>query len=299
VNRADGLDPAHIRFVEADGIRTRIYDAGDGEPLVLIHGGWFASLYSLDCWSLNLPTLAERFRVVAFDKLGQGHTSGPATDVGFTFGALERHALALLDELGLGPVHLVGHSMGALLAARIALDRPELVRTLTVVDTNTLAPSDPRFPRSTFYTDIAKRTPPGPATSETVRMEPDAQAHDRANVTDDFVARLLEMALLGENVRTRARGTALRDTVWNPSLEEARAATLADIDARGLPVPTLVVWAREDVSAPLPLAHALYDRIAGRTPEAELHVIAGSGHYVYREQPDAFERALIGFVGSR
>ncbi len=297
--RDDGLDAGHVRFVEADGIRTRIYDAGDGEPLVLIHGGWFASLYSLDCWSLNLPVLEREFRVVAFDKLGQGHTAGAVDESGFTFEALERHALAVLDQLELGPAHLVGHSMGALLAARIALDRPDLVRTLTVVDTNTLAPSDPQFPRSTFYTDIVKRTPPGPPTRETVRMEPDAQAYDRANVTDDFVDRLLAMALLDENARTRARGTELRDTVWNPSLENARAATLAEIDSHGLPVPTLVVWAREDVSAPLPLAHALYDRIAALTPEAALHVIPGAGHYVYREQPVAFERALTGFVRNR
>ena len=84
-----------------------------------------------------------------------------------------------------------------------------------------------------------------------------------------------------------------------PSIEPVRAQTLTDIDDRGLPVPTLVVWGADDPSAPLPLAHALHERIAATTPEADLHVLGSAGHYCFRERPAAFERTLAGFCLGR
>jgi 2-hydroxy-6-oxonona-2,4-dienedioate hydrolase len=88
---ADSLDVEKLRFVDIEGARTRYYEDGDGEPLVLIHGGQFGSLYSLDSWSLNLAGLTRHFRVYALDKLGQGHTDNPRNDADYTFEALSRH----------------------------------------------------------------------------------------------------------------------------------------------------------------------------------------------------------------
>ena len=266
---------------------------------MLVHGGGFGSLYSLDCWSTVLEELGREFHVAAFDKLGQGHTGNPRTDAGYTFEALLEHALAVLDLLALGPAHLVGHSMGALLVTRIALDRPDLARTVVAVDSNTLAPDDERFPWTKFYADLAQKVPPGPPTREIVRMEPDAQSFSTGHVSGDFVGRLLEIAESAQNRESHERAEALRDSTWMPSILAARAQALVDIDARGIGVPTLVVWAADDVSAPLPLANALYARITPKTEAAELHVIARSGHYVYREQPDAFVRTVTGFCAGR
>jgi 2-hydroxy-6-oxo-6-(2'-carboxyphenyl)-hexa-2,4-dienoate hydrolase len=295
---SDRLDSGYVRFVEAGGIPTRVYDAGAGELLVLVHGGAFGSLYSLDCWSRNLQALAADFRVVAFDKLGQGHTGNPPGDE-YTFESLLAHAIAVLDGLALGPAHLIGHSMGALLVARIALDRPDLARTVVAVDSNTLAPDDERFPWTRFYEDLATLIPPGPPTRESVRIEPDAQSWSREHVTDDFVDRLLEIARRHDHQHAAERVQALRGTVWRPSILAARRQVLADLAERGLGVPALVVWAANDVSAPLPLALALYDRIAARTEQAEIHVIGRSGHYVFREQPEAFRRVISGFCADR
>jgi pimeloyl-ACP methyl ester carboxylesterase len=296
---ADDLDLACIRFVEAGGIPTRVYEAGAGEPLVLIHGGLFGSLYSLDAWSLNLPTLAGRFRVVAFDKVGQGHSGNPAADGRYVFESVVAHAAALLDALALGPAHLVGHSMGALLATRLCLDRPELVRTVTIVDSNTLAPDDPRFPWTRFYVELDARLPRGEPTAESVRIEPDLQSFSREHVTDPFVGRLLEIARRPAFRHAASRMKELRETTWMPSILPARAGALAEIDAHGLPVPVLVVWGADDPSAPLPLGLALHERIAARTAEADLLVLGRAGHYCFRERPRAFERALTAFCLER
>ncbi len=69
------------KFRNVDGIRTRYYEAGIGEPLVLIHGGSFGSYYSADHWSLNFDGLSKHFHVYAFDKLGQGYTDNPRSVV--------------------------------------------------------------------------------------------------------------------------------------------------------------------------------------------------------------------------
>lgn len=287
----DGLDEGCIRFVAAGGVRTRVYDSGgDGEPLVLIHGGDFGSTYSLDGWSLVLPGLARRFRIVAFDKLGQAYTADPASESDHTWPALFRHAVSLLDELALGAAHLVGHSMGALLATRIAFERPELARTLVIVDSNTTAADDPRHPWGAFYEDLARRMPAGPPTRESVRMEPDEQSWSTDHVTDDFVERMLSVARLRPQL-----DKGWYDPIWMPSIGEMRRRNLAEIDEHGIPVPTLVVWGADDPSAPVPLAYALFERIRARTAEAELHVLGRAGHYAYREQPQAFVRLLEGF----
>jgi pimeloyl-ACP methyl ester carboxylesterase len=291
----DGLDERCIRYLEPAGIRTRVYDGGgDGEPLVLIHGGDFGSLYSLDAWSLVLPALTTRFRVVAFDKLGQGYTADPGSDSEHTWSSLFRHAVLLLDELALGAAHLVGHSMGALLACRIGFERPDLARTVVIVDSNTAAPDDPRYPWGAFYEDLARRVPAGPPTRESVRMEPEEQSWSDDHVTEDFVERMLAIAQLRPPSHKD-----WYDGVWMPSIIEARQANLAQIDEHGMPLPTLVVWGVDDPSAPVPLGYALFERIAAGTAEAELHVLGRAGHYAFREHPHTFVRLLEAFCLDR
>ncbi len=86
---------------------------------------------------------------------------------------------------------------------------------------------------------------------------------------------------------------------WYTTLEPVRAEALRRIDTLGLPVPTLVIWGYNDVSALLTLhGLPLFSRIAARTPRSELHVINEAGHYVFREQPEAFARAVSTFCGA-
>ncbi len=296
---ADSLDQSKIRFVDVDGIRTRYYEDGAGEPLVLLPGGQFGSVYSLDCWSLAVPLLAQHFHAYALDKLGQGQTGNPGGDA-YTFEALLEHTARFLQTLGIRDAHLVGHSRGGLLIARLAQEYPGLVKTLVIVDSSTLAPEDPGRPSGAFYADLHRRTPPGPPTSESVRIEPDAQAFSRRHITDDFVGRLLANMQRPESQAAVERMKVLADTTWMPSMLRAKAEALRLIDADGLPVPTLVIWGMNDLSAPLRVHGVpLFERIAARTPRAALLVINHTGHYVMREQPEAFARARCKASASR
>ena len=291
---ADKLDSHKIRFVDVDGVRTRYYEDGVGEPLVLFHGGHFAFLYSLDSWSLNLADLAQHFHVYAVDKLGQGHTDNPKGDADYTFDELFRHAHSFVQAMGITQAHFLGHSRGALLAANFALEHPELVKKLVIVDSNTLSPDSLMSLGRRFYASHV--FPQGPPTREGVRIEPDAQAYSsKVHVTDDFIARMLEIAQLPKTQEAMDRMGVLESTVWMPSLNRRRQELLRKIDESGIPVPTLIIWGANDCSAPLSLGYTLFERIALKTPQAEMHVLNGAGHYCFREQPEAFLRVVRGF----
>src|SRR5262245_52250046 len=72
------------KFVDVNGIRTRYFEGGTGEPLVLVHGGQWPSTASADGWAPIFDHLAANFHVYAFDKLGVGYTDNPKTDADFT-----------------------------------------------------------------------------------------------------------------------------------------------------------------------------------------------------------------------
>jgi 2-hydroxy-6-oxo-6-(2'-carboxyphenyl)-hexa-2,4-dienoate hydrolase len=131
------------KFIDVDGVRTRYYDQGSGEVLLLVHGSHMgtpdACESALD-WEYNFDVLAQRFRVIAMDKLGQGYTGNPKSDADYTMAATVDHAAGLLQTLRVNNVHAVGHSRGGYVVTRLTLDHPELVRSCIIVDSGTLAP---------------------------------------------------------------------------------------------------------------------------------------------------------------
>ncbi|MFN3217354.1 MAG: alpha/beta fold hydrolase [Acidimicrobiales bacterium] len=114
-----------------NGIRLAWDDHGDGDPpLVLVHG-WTGS--SLD-FGAHVELLAARRRVITLDLRGHGR-SGHAPPDHYTFEHLVDDVVAVIDAAGGAPVHLLGHSMGGRVAMRLALEQPELVRSLILMDT--------------------------------------------------------------------------------------------------------------------------------------------------------------------
>jgi 2-hydroxy-6-oxo-6-(2'-carboxyphenyl)-hexa-2,4-dienoate hydrolase len=129
------------KFIDVDGIRTRYFDKGSGEVLLLVHGSHFgtpdACESALD-WEFNFDALARSFRVIAMDKLGQGYTGNPKTVADFTMAATVKHAARFIETLGLKNVHVIGHSRGGYVVARLTLDHPSWYARV-IID-STLAP---------------------------------------------------------------------------------------------------------------------------------------------------------------
>ena len=131
------------KFVDVQGIRTRYFDQGQGEAILLLHGSFFGETFSSDCsanWSENFQGLAEFARVVAVDRLGQGYTDNPKRIEDYTMKAVGEHVRQFVRKLDLGPVHIVGHSRGGYVACRATLDYPEMIKTCVIIDSGTLAP---------------------------------------------------------------------------------------------------------------------------------------------------------------
>ena len=192
-------------------------------------------------------------------------------------------------------MNIAGQSRGALLVTRLTLDHPELVKNLIIVDSATLSPENPMFPSLRWYENIFLGVPQGPPSRESVRLEMDGQAFSREQVTDDYVDRMLEIAQLPKFQEAQATMAEIRHGQWLPSINRVRSDTVRRIDDEGIPVPTLVIWGINDLSAPLPLGQRLFERIAATTPRAEMHVLNGAGHYSYREQAAAFNRIVKSF----
>lgn len=116
---------AASRFIDADGLRVHLLEAGDGPPLVLLHG-WPEFSRT---WRKNIPALASRFRVLAPDLRGFGDTDKalPSGASGLTPEILAGDLAALLDALGLERVGIVAHDVGAYAAQAFARSRPERV----------------------------------------------------------------------------------------------------------------------------------------------------------------------------
>jgi pyruvate dehydrogenase E2 component (dihydrolipoamide acetyltransferase) len=121
---------AAYQFIEVEGIRVRYARRGSpqGTPVVLLHG--FGG--DLDNWLFNLDALAEVAPVIALDLPGHGQSDAKLP--GATLATLAAFVVRFLDRLDVTQAHLVGHSMGGAIAARIALDYPQRVASLTLVN---------------------------------------------------------------------------------------------------------------------------------------------------------------------
>ncbi|MFI6870926.1 alpha/beta fold hydrolase [Nocardia sp. NPDC050406] len=107
------------------------YDVhGDGEPVVLLHGGFVDSRM----FKPALPLLVDRFQVFTVDRRGQGHT--PDVEGPLSYDVMAEDMIAFLEKVVPGPAHLVGHSDGANVALLVALRRPDLVRKLVLISGN-------------------------------------------------------------------------------------------------------------------------------------------------------------------
>jgi len=100
-----GLSP---KYIDVNGVRTRYYEAGAGEPMILAHGEGFSGHSSANVWSKNLPALGKRFHVFAADKLASGLTGNPLDDKDYNIQGEVEHAYQFIKAQRLDKVHLVG-----------------------------------------------------------------------------------------------------------------------------------------------------------------------------------------------
>ena len=260
--------------VDTSGIATFYEDAGQGPAAVLVHG----HSADLRLWEVQVPALVEAgYRVIRYDVRGHGQSNAPPS--GYTWESYALDLRDLLDNLCVSKAHVVGLSMGGGIALQFALDFPERVSSLVPVD-STL----PGFDYSPEYAGAIEEL------VAAVRVEGSRVAFERLWLTHplfDGVRRFPErFELLRTMALEYAAADYLDETPYTPPQRQA-ADRLAE-----LRLPTLVLVGELDIPDFQIIAEVLAENIAG----ARLQIIADSGHVPPLEQPQAFNRALVGFL---
>jgi len=279
-----GLNPAvEERGVDLDGMTIRYLVAGEGPPLVLLHG---AGDNSLD-WRWVLPALAGAHRVYAPDLPGSPDSARPVADYSPAF--FERSVASFVDALGIGRATLVGNSLGGLAALRLALSEPARVGALVLVDSAGLGRAvNPSF-NSVNVPGLAEAAIPLWRT----RVGGYQRAWARAALLFAHPTRAPREWLAEQCRLARSPGyleahvTALRALVSPFGQREVLMDSLPLLE-----MPTLVVWGERDRVFPRSQA----GRAVAQIPGGSLSLIPGCGHLPHIECPEPFVAALDRFL---
>jgi pimeloyl-ACP methyl ester carboxylesterase len=253
------------------GIGTIAYRrVGTGSPLVLLHGGWSDGR----AWTPQLAGLADEYDVVAWDAPGCGGSPDPPADLTLTDYA--DAVAALVVALGLGPVHLVGHSFGAGLAIEVQAGHPGMVRSLVL---------------SGAYAGWRGSLPPEEIEMRLRRVLADLD-RPPAEWVDGYLPGFFNGPIPAETVdAVRAMMLDVRPAGTRSMVTSFAAADLRHV-LPTIAVPTLLLYGAEDVRAPRAVGEAMHASIPG----SRMVLIPGVGHEVNLEAPEEFNAAVRSFL---
>ena len=264
-------------MLSVDGIRTHIHEAGEGPTLLLLHGSG-PGVSAWANWRLVLADLAQDFHVIAPDQIGFGGTeAGP--DGRYGREVWSRHALALMDELGIERFGIVGNSMGGAIALSVAAARPAAVERLVVMGTvGSHREIPPTLDRVWGYTPDLEEM------REIIRLF----AFDQSIVTDDLVRLRYELSLKPD---TRASYEAMFPAPRQRAVDDL---ALDDDELAGIECPTLVIHGYDDQIIPIEFSLQVMDAL----PNADAYFIGRCGHWVQIEQTAKFIEAVRSFMSA-
>ncbi|HVK24849.1 MAG TPA: alpha/beta fold hydrolase [Actinokineospora sp.] len=269
-------------FVDTGGFKVHYQEAGDGKPLVLLHGGGPGA----SGWSnfgANLPVFAERFRTIVVDQPGYGKSDKPEVQGQyFTFSA--DALLSTMDELGVEKADLVGNSLGGGTAVRFALRHPDRAGRLVLMapgglGLNVFAP-DP-----TEGVQRLARFGSAP-TKENLAEFLRTLVYDRSLVTDELVDE--RFAAAADPLSIKAMASMGASFMRPDTFEEGMLWR----EAHRLRQRVLLVWGREDRVNPLDGALVALKLIS----RAQLHVFGRCGHWAQLEKFAEFNRLVLDFL---
>jgi non-heme chloroperoxidase len=258
------------RLALPTGVELDVIESGDpaGVPLILLHG-ISDSAPSMRPLMNELPA---GIRAIAITQRGHGDSDKPAGP--YTTDAFVADAVAVMDRLGVKKGVVLGHSMGSVVAQRLAVTHPERLSGLILEGAFPTLANNPDV--KGFYDGmIAPLTGPlDPATAREFQVSTMARPVPPA---------FLELVV--------AESQKLPAHAWKAILQDMMAADRSD-DLRGLRVPTLILWGDQDAFTKAEHQKVLTEKIAG----SRLHVFEGTGHDPHWEEPAAAARLIADFT---
>jgi 2-succinyl-6-hydroxy-2,4-cyclohexadiene-1-carboxylate synthase len=261
-------------------LNYNVETAGEGAPLMLLHGftGCARS------WGQVQPALATRFRLIMPDLLGHGKSDAPTDPARYRMECCVEDLVAILDVLHVSRTHLLGYSMGGRVALAAAIARPDRIASLTLESASPgLAAEDERRARAASDNALAEFIEREGVAAFVARWEqiPLFSSQERlpGAVREHLRAQRMRNNRVGLANSLRGLGSGIQTPLWE-RLGELRMPCLmmaGELDAKFV-----------DVAR----------RMAAAVTGSRLQVVAGAGHTIQLEQPEAFERLVVEFAGA-
>jgi pimeloyl-ACP methyl ester carboxylesterase len=265
-------------FVDAGGLRTHVALAGEGRPVLLMHG-WPQHWY---LWRDVIPLVAPHARLIAPDFRGFGWSDAPRD--GYRKDQLMRDIIALLDELGVGELTIAGHDWGGYVGFLLALEQPERIKSFLAL--NVLPPWPQRERRTALD---AWRFAYMPLLAAPVLGRRIGRAAAARGLSDSG----LDPATVHEFVsRLQGGRGAVTERIYRSFLGELPSIVRGRFSAADLRVPTKIVFGTRD---PVLTTRAVTDA-AGQSDSIELELVADAGHFVVDMKPELVADRLLALI---
>ncbi|MEZ4234240.1 MAG: alpha/beta hydrolase [Polyangiaceae bacterium] len=263
-----------------NGCELYVQDTGRGVPVVFSHG----LLWSARMYAAQINALAGRYRCIAYDHRGQGRSESPRGDIlsghGISIEQVYLDAVALLEALELGPCHFVGLSMGGFVGQRIAARRPDLLRSLVLLETAADPEPKANLPKYTALNTVARYGGLG------------------------LLAGQVMPIMFGDSFLQDPERKQLR-AHWTRQLKSNRRSIYKAVngvisredfsqDLSKIEVPTLIVHGAEDRAIVRERAERLHAGIAG----SEFVLLPRGGHTSTVEEPELINAELERFLAA-
>lgn len=261
-----------------NGVSIFLLEFGSGDPVILVHGSWVDHME----WPFVVPGLAQRFRVVVYDRRGHGQSERLPTQGNIREDVAD---LAAIIERAGAPAHVLGNSMGASISLRLAAERPDLFRTVNVHE-------PPLF-------DLLRDDPKTKPLAEELDNSFLSVANDIAAGNMEEGARRFVAMVLGPDAWDTFLPEEARRTLINNAptfLDETRDPEVLSIDASALArfsKPVLLTGGSESP----PFFAPVLEKLAGVLPNATRKTFAGAGHLPHLTHPVEYVEAILEFAG--
>jgi pimeloyl-ACP methyl ester carboxylesterase len=258
--------------IDVGGLTIAYRRAGNGPPLVLLHGGPLDSRE----WRRQLEGLSDEFTVIAPDTAGCGGSSDPPES--FRQRDYADNLAAFIETIGLQRPHVLGLSFGSGLALELYRWYPQIPRTLIL---------------ASAYAGWAGSLPP-----EVVEQRKKQVLRLIGETPDRFAREWIPTLLTSSAAQSMIDEVVTMLAEFHPAGQRVLFSAFADADLRDvlprIQVPTLLLYGEHDVRSPLTIAQELHAKIPG----SKLVVIPGVGHLADIEAPDRFNAEVRGFLRS-
>jgi pimeloyl-ACP methyl ester carboxylesterase len=256
-----------------EGLDIHYKEMGEGFPVVLIHG----YTGNLRNWVLQVRSLAKRYRTISLDLRGHGRSAKPTQREDYSLELFAADVYGLLNALAVPECHLVGHSMGGMVAQEFVLRHPEMVRALVLVDTAADLPQGILWKERARLLELARTEGMGAVFEEMAETPP--LGSQLAEAHPELIDIWREQFLM----------TSPEGYFYCGQIIASRRSALEELAQ--IHLPTLIICGELDEPFLAPS-----QRMRQTIPGSELAIIADAGHTPTLEKPLEFNEALLSFL---